>query len=186
MPLIWRIPDGYPQGQIGRYDRSSGPDRFIFSEARRLPEPLEMGPSARFECKKDALCQNDCIWADVGLPIVNERMKNFLNERVPDKIQFFGIDISAEDGIVLGYYLLNSTKEVEVIDLESSKYRFVPGTKSIMSFSDLRLNDGAMEGSDIGRDKIYLPYLFVGNRLAKELDTVGFRGVSLIEPSSVV
>ncbi len=179
MPLLWRIPDGYPQGQIGRYDRSSGPDRFIFSEGRRLPGPLEIGPSAQFDCKKDALCQNDCIWADAGLPIVNENMKDSLNAWVPDKVQFFEVDISAEDGTVSGYHLLNAAREVQIIDLESSKYNFVPGTKSIMSFSALRVNDSGMEDLDIGRDKIYLPYLFVGNRLAKELVAAGFRGLSL-------
>lgn len=186
MSFLWRIPDNYPQGQIGRYDRDHGPDRFVFLEGRRLQDPLEVRPRAKFECKNDDLHQNDCIWTDARVPIVNGRMRDFFIERVPDQVQFFGIDIIANNGGVSGYYLINSTKHFEVIDKSSSKYNFVPGTKEIMSFSALRVNDSGMDDIGVGRDKAYLSYLFIGDGLAKEFRAAEFRGASLIEPSSVV
>ncbi|WP_332819385.1 imm11 family protein [Sphingopyxis sp.] len=186
MPLLWRIPDDYPQEQIGRYDRDRGPDRFVFLKGCRLSEPFEIRPKIQFDCKKDDLCRNDCIWPDALVPIVNDRMRDFLNSRVSDQVQFFDVDISANDGNVYGYYILNLTNVFDVIDIDSSKYNFIPGTKKVMSFSSLRVYDSGIDDIGVGRDKIYLSYLFVGSGLAKDLKIAEFRGVSLIEPSSVI
>jgi hypothetical protein len=186
MPLLWRIPEDYPQSQIGRYNRVHGPDRFLFLEGCRIQEPFKIRPQVKFDCKKDDLHHDDCIWSDAGVPIVNERMKSFLSERVFDQVQFFDVDISAKNGGITGHYILNVTSIVEVIDMNSSKYDFVFGTEGIMSFSALRVIDGSMGGVSIGRDKNYLSYLFLSDLLAQQFKIAGFQGLSLVEPSSIV
>lgn len=186
MPLLWRIPDEYGQNEIGRYDRVHGPDRFVFLNGSRLSEPLGAKPRASFNCRTSDLLKYDCIWTDARIPIVSERLKDFLAIRAPQDIQVFGMDISAADGDLPGYYLLNVSHSIDVIDVSSSTYRVVPGSKEIMSFSDLRLIECGMENLTIGRDKAYPSFLFVGEGLANEIHAARFFGVALLQANVVV
>ena len=185
MPLLWRIPDDYPQGRIGRYDRSRGPDRFAFMDGALLPEPLAQSPRALFDCREEELSRDDCIWTDARIPIVNERLKAFLSERSLEQMQFVDIEIFVEGKNIGGYYIVNALKTAEIIDIDASIYRCVPGSREIMSFSVLRAKKGGMGALSVGRDRRYLAYLFVADDLASSIEAAGFRGAAMIEPSMI-
>lgn len=182
---LWRMPEDYPQSRIGRYDRGHGPDRFMFMQGCPIASP-KTNPKVAFGCSKNRLAEFDCIWADAGSPIIGEKLRGILADKASEWVQFFDVDISANDGALNSFWMLNVAACVEVIDVEKSRCTLVPGTNEIMSFSELVIDENEMVGAQIGREKSYLSYIFVSRALALTIDKADLTGIDLVVPSLVV
>jgi hypothetical protein len=52
--------------------------------------------------------------------------------------------------------------------------------------AELAIDENEMVGTQIGRDKSYLSYIFVAHALALEIDKADLKGIDLVVPSLVV
>ena len=185
MPYLWEITDELPINQIGIYDREIGPDRFIFSQGREIGPDLGVTPVVRFPCDKFELSKLDCLWTDGRVPLVSQRLRTLLEDLVPRKVEFFDIRIFAEDEEILGYYILNATRMINVIDVDKSEYRTVPGSDRIMAYEKIQIRSDFSDGIEFGRESSYFPYLFAGRELADAILNAGFGGMDFSEPEQV-
>jgi hypothetical protein len=185
MPSLWQFPDDLPVNQIGIYDRHIGPDRFLFLSGRRIGEGLGVRPLVRFDCESSKLRENDCLWTDGQVPLVNDRLRAFLNKKASGKVEFFDVELVNADGEMTGYHILNVINIISVIDVSTSQYRLIPGTDRIMAFDKIDIDHNFFDGMELGRELCYLPYLFSGKELAETMKCEKFSGIDLLEPAQI-
>lgn len=183
MPLIWEIPDRYPEHAIGEYDHTCSPDRFLFLQGRLLEEL----PAAtiKFGLKSDRLRTFDCLAHSGMIPLVSERLVSILAQTCPEDVQLFPAVVRAGDAEVAGYSLVNATRQVAAVDYADSSFVQIPGTKAVMKFNRLRHRPEAFEGIHIARERDYHSHLLVSEYLADELLRAGCTGLQFSHPEKV-
>lgn len=183
MPVIWRIPDRYPERAIGEYDRTCSPDRFLFLRGR----PLDYLPPAtiRFNIRAARVRKFDCLPHSGMIPLIGERLASVLLRVCPHEVQLFPAVVCATDAKLTGYCLLNATREVAGVDYEESSFVPIPGTDAVMKFNRLRHRAEAFDGIHIAREHDYNSYLWVSTPLAEELLRTDCTGLHFIRPEEV-
>ena len=184
MVYLWKIPSEYPDKLIGEYDKNLSPDRFIFTDG----EIVSIGknyPVITFEASIDELKRLDCLCNNAMLPVISERLACTLKEFASADIQLIDVVISASDGELVGYSLLNVTAKVIGIDKAASKFTLIPGTESIMGFKSLRYSSDCMGDHMLARDAEYSSNLMVSDGLVERLITMNLLGVGLYRPEDM-
>lgn len=183
MPLIWRIPESYPERAIGEYDRAASPDRFLFQQARRLGK---LPPATiRFDLSADQLRKFDCLAHSGMIPLVSQRVTAVLSRVCPDNVQLFPAVVHAVDAELDGYSLVNATRDVAAVDYADSSFVPIPGTDAVMKFNRLRHRSGVFDGIHIARERDYHSHLLISESLADELLHMGFTGLQFTHPEEV-
>jgi hypothetical protein len=183
MPLIWQIPESYPEPAIGEYDRAASPDRFLFQQARPLNDLPP--PSIRFDVRADQLRKFDCLAHSGMIPLVSQRLSAVLSRVCPDDVQLFPAVVRAVDAELAGYSLVNATREVAAVDYADSSVVPIPGTDAVMKFNRLRHRLGVFDGIHIARERDYHSHLLISESLAGELLRMGFTGLQFTHPEEV-
>lgn len=183
MPLIWEIPDSYPEEAVGEYEKASSPDRFLFRQGRRL-EDLPP-PTIRFDVRADQLREFDCLEHNGTIPIVSQRVSEVLLRICRDDVQLFPAVIRAIDSELVGYSLVNATREVAAVDYANSSFIPIPGTKAVMKFNRLRHRPGVFDGIHLARERDCHSQLLVSETLADEILRLGFTGLHFMRPEDV-
>jgi hypothetical protein len=183
MPLIWDIPESYPERAIGEYDRACSPDQFLFLKGR----PLGDAPPAtiRFSVRADRLRKFDCLAHSGMIPLVSQRLASVLARVCLDEVQLFPAVVHASDTELTGYSLVNATHEVAAVDYSKSSFVPIPGTDAVMKFNRLRHLSGAFDGIHIAREQDYHSHLLVSESLAEELLRIGATGLRFTQAEEV-
>jgi hypothetical protein len=175
MPLIWNIPDSYPERAIGEYDRAHSPDRFLFLGGRPLGD---LPPATiRFGVPADRLRKFDCLAHSGMIPLVSERLASVLIRVCLSDLELFPAVVHASDSELAGYSLVNVTREVAAVDYSESSFVPIPGTEAVMKFNRLRHISGVFDGIHIAREQDYHSHLLVSEYLADELLRLGATGL---------
>jgi hypothetical protein len=183
MALLWRTPDDYPQDAIGTYDRVTSPDRFVFRRGSVLS--LQEVPTIRFGVQRAALVRFDCLPNNSLIPLVSSRVRDLLNQLGVDDVQFFEASVTATDGAIPGYWLLNATHCVRGLDHSRSISMLIPGTEEIMGFRKLHYRQGCLGRYHIARDAEYRSHLLVSARVYEQFQHSKITGVALLFPQEV-
>ena len=125
MILSWKAPTYYSEQLIGSYDIESGSYETAGSNFDYLsllagkPYPLNMDkPKVYFPCKKKKLLAYDCLWLLGGVPLVTERLANFLTHQSAQDIQLIQPAVVIADGeeVDEAFFIVNSINTVNAID----------------------------------------------------------------------
>ena len=105
------------------YDIDCSPDSSLLRFVRRLDlSEFSPIPVVHFEVSQKRLLKFDCLANNTLVPLVNERLKNLLEQVAPNEVKFFPAKAMCSDGELEGYYFLNITTEIVGIDKEKSIY----------------------------------------------------------------
>ena len=183
MPLLWRIPDDFPERAIGEYERSKSPDRFLFREGRVLE--IDGMPTLKFDVPSVAIPPFDCLPNNSLVPLVNSRVKRVLEQLCPSDVQLFEASVIAADRAVTGYWLVNATHSVRGLDRSRSVYTHVPGTDQIMAFQKVHYHEDCLGRHHVARDAEYRSHLLVSGELHKRFQEQVITGVVFLFPEEV-
>lgn len=176
-PFIWSIPEPFPQGLIGVYDRQRSPDRFAFRKGEPLPEGIGT-PVFIFRASLEDLQAWDVLPNDAMLPLVGGRVAAILMQEAITQTQLLDAVVEHRGGVSRDRWkLVNVTTSVQAIDHALSKYTLVRGTKQVLGFTKLRYRPGALDEAKIARDAEYKSHILVSPSLAAALS--GVRGLGL-------
>lgn len=184
MIYLWGIPDNYVMERIGEYERAISPDRFLFLEGREVDIPRRP-PSFRFASTKSALRQFDVLPNNSGSPLLSSRAFTLLTAKSPSDVQWVPARVSAMDGMVQGYGVLNITSQVDAIDLPLSDFIPVPGTNAIMKVNSVTLTRSALGPSHLARERCYLPYLWVSQDIADMFEREGIQACTFTPAAAI-
>lgn len=185
-PLVWTIPEEFPQELIGTYDRERSPDRFEY----RKGEPVsgEIGtPVFAFQARFEDLQVWDVLPNDALLPLVSPRVAAVLRSKAAADCQLLDAVVEHRGGTAKdAWKVVNITILVQAIDHEASEYSLIRGTKQILGFRKLRYRPGALGNVKIARDAEYKSHVLVSPALASVLVEAGVRGLALRSAEQIV
>ena len=183
MPLIWTIPNNYPQHAYGEYDRASSPDRFLFLKSRSLDDLPQA--TIRFRARVHWLRKFDSLAHSARIPLVSQLFAAVLSRVCPNDVQLFPAIVSAADAEFSDYSLVNATREVAAVDYSESSVVYFPGTDFVMKFNRLSHLPGVFDGVHIARERDYPSHLLISESLAGELLRMNATGLKFIRPEEV-
>lgn len=193
MIYLWEVPETTLNKDIGEYDRTHSPDRFLLRTGRKL-DLMEFStiPVVHFEIPKKRVLKFDCLDNNTRIPLINEKIIDILEEESPKEVQFFPAKIICSDGELDGYSFLNVTAKVLGIDHEKSIYTNIetidPLTKkrivldAISGFTYLTYKPGCMGKHLLARDEEYLGNLLISEKLKLIFDKEKITGIWSVRP----
>lgn len=193
MVYLWEFPRNYPKKMIGLYDHDHSPNYLLFSEGKKLEKNELRGfddpaifehPVINFEVPKEKLISYDCIRNNASIPLVNERLKSFLEKLAPNDVQFFEAKLHCTDGDLEGYYFLNVTHEIKGIDFEKSDYEKIdmPRNTFRYDFNYMVYKPNCMDDYKFAREKDYHGNLIISKDMAHAIEKGHFKGIYLVRP----
>lgn len=160
MILSWKAPIYYSDNLIGSYDIQSGSYDAAGSNFDYLSlltgEPYPAGmdkPKVFFPCKKMKLLAYDCLWLLGDVPLVSERLANFLIQYAAHHIEFMTPTSITAAGEEVGdaYYIINAAQAVSAVDHgRSIAERSEKG--SILYFNEIWFHESAQGMNAIARE----------------------------------
>ncbi len=102
-------------------------------------------------------------------PIVTEQFVKVLENTGADNFQVFPVEIRFEDGVTLGYYLLNIIGRITCIDEKASDCSFVGPV--IMRMFGLKLIEENIRGQHIFRAGEYQDVIFISDRVKTAIES---------------
>ena len=120
MIKLWSIPSGWPNKQIGEIEKKKGTHYINFSIGKMLNANEIVSPTFVFKCNKKNMY--DVLPNSGLLPLVSERVISLLLPKFGDSFQFFPADVWNKGVNITGYYIINITKTLHIMDLKKSKY----------------------------------------------------------------
>lgn len=179
MIYLWKSPNNILNKEIGEYDRSLSPDRFLLQSGRNLdPNEFSPVPIVNFEIPQKRALKFDCLVNSARIPLINERAQEILEEIAsPNEVQFLPAKVICSDGELSGYSFLNITVEIVGIDYEKTIW-----TNSKTGFKYLTYKTGCMDMHNLARDKEYASNLLVTEKIKIIFDKAKITGVNLVRP----
>ncbi len=181
MVYLWEIPNNYKNRDIGEYDKEYSPDRFLLRKGLYLNE-FSPAPIVHFVVPRKNILKFDCLPNNSLIPLVNDRIKNILENIALQDVQFFPAKLMCKDGELEGYSFLNITCLVKGIDHEKSiclKMNDFDGTQFINGFHYLTYIKGCMGEHLLARDEEYHGNLLVDEKIKQIFDKEHIKGVWL-------
>jgi hypothetical protein len=177
IPYLWRVNNSYPDKLIGEYDYN-GPDYLLLRQAKVLGPEFGI-PEVRVEGRLEELGKVDNLYNNTGFPLVNDRLRTFLTERVPEDLQFLPTRVLAADGETVAFMLLNALHFVQAIDHDNTVFEFMTDGKTPLGFKKLTHLPDRMGDRGLAREAEYKGHLLVADWLAEELMAHKFTGFAL-------
>jgi len=184
-PLVWTIPEEFPEALIGNYDRKRSPDRFEYRKGQPVEASLGTPVFVFSGCLEDLL-EWDVLPNDAQLPLVNGKVAELLTREAGADVQLLAAIVEHQGGAANDHWkLLNITRAVQAIDHAASKYSLIDGTRQILRFDKLRYRSGALGDVKIARDAEYKSHILVSHSLADALIASKARGLALSGPEDM-
>mgnify|MGYP006921597102 CR=1 FL=1 len=180
--LIWEVPGGYPDDQIGQVARGSGTDRFKF----RKGITLNNVESPRVDFKKLNMLKSDYYPNNGDLLLVSDRLINVLNRYCPSDFQHFPANVFVAGKQVDGVRLLNVVSTVDAVDMKQSQYEKYNGTERIIGFTRLVFRKNCLGEHGLARAGEYKGFVLASRELALSLKEEGIRGISFSDPAEIL
>lgn len=125
MILSWKTPIHYNEKLIGAYDARIGSyeascsnfDYLALREGQPYPQTMDR-PPVFFQCSAQKLLQHDCLWLLGGIPLVSERLADFLDAQAPTDIELIQPRrlVADHQDVDQRFYIVNASRSVEAID----------------------------------------------------------------------
>jgi hypothetical protein len=178
MIYLWNSPDNILNKEIGEYDEVNSPDRFLLREGRKLDlKEFSPMPVVHFEILQKRVLKFDSLVNNARIPLVNERVRDILEENSPKEVQFFPAKVICSDGELESYSFLNVTVEIVGIDKEKTIY-----DRSGYGFHYLTYKKGCMGEHLLARDKEDHGNLLVSEKLKLIFDKEKITGTWFVRP----
>ena len=185
MIYMWEEPISFSDRRLGVYDKKESPDRFLLFRGRELSGDEFNKPAiVEFEVSKKIMSKYDCLPNTSSIPLVNERIRDILNEIAPNDVQFLDVLVVCPDGELNDYKLVNAVRRFKGIDHEKSIEKRVNKGKRIRGFYYLTFKPGSMEPYHIARDEEYRINLVVSEKIKQAFDKAKpkLKGIRLVKP----
>lgn len=182
MIFFWIFPEKYPNRNIGIFDDTCSPNRFLLMNGRFLPPDEFNNPTVRFIAPQNVLLKYDCLPNNTLVPLINERLKNILEDMAPNDVQFIPTNGVCPDGLLKDYYFLNFTNTIVGIDHEKSVYTKMLYGDHISGFSRAVYKPNCMGEHLLARDSEYHSHILVAKKLKDIFDKEKIKGVRLALP----
>ncbi|MBA8234211.1 imm11 family protein [Escherichia fergusonii] len=134
----WTIPEQYANKYIGEYQYESF-DYLLFSHSKPIERVENINPVIIYTMPDEMINKYDCLPNSSLIPVVNERLKDFLETHAKGNVAFHKIDLQTNNGLKDGFYLLNTLTKLPLIDMQHSHYQYIPGTTALMGFEQFFL-----------------------------------------------
>lgn len=178
MIYLWESPEKVLNKEIGEYDRTCSPDRFLLRASRKLElNEFSPMPTVHFKIPQQRALKFDCLANGAMIPLINKRVQEILKEVAPNEVQFFPAKVLCPDGELAGCSFLNVTVEIEGIDHEKTVY-----DQSGYGFHYLTYTKGCMGEHPLARDKEYHSNLLVSEKLKIIFEQEKITGVWFVRP----
>ncbi|POP40411.1 hypothetical protein CHU32_27580 [Superficieibacter electus] len=174
---MWSIPEQYPNKHIGgyQYDIVS---YFLFNRSIHV-EKMNIHPVINYKADLNILNKYDCLPNNSLIPVINERLKIFLEAHSNNNVEFYKVDIHANDGLLKDFYILNVITKLPLINLRNSICEYIPNTeKAIMGFKKVSFIKNPPGDFSIARCSEYLSYLMLSDELVVKMKKEKFKGVA--------
>ncbi len=189
LPLIWRENPGFKycvvlelNGVERAYELAKG-----ISRAKNFPSSAYFQMDKQFK-KQVALSDNIANLDNMAL--VSQRLKAFIEERKPKRVEFLKVRIldHKDKAVKEDYYILNPLTVVDCIDTQQSKLVWNSiDPELIAGITKMVLRPNAIDPELLMfRPKHKARRLFVRRDFAQEIQDAGFTGVAFTEPSKFV
>jgi Immunity protein family (Imm11) len=189
LPLIWREHPGNKycvvlalNGVERGYELTKG-----VSRAKGFPPDAYFQMDKQF--KKQVALSDNVANLD-SMPLVSQRLKTFIEERKPKRIEFLRVKIldHKDKPVKDDYFIVNPLTVVDCIDTQQSKFMWNSiDPELIAGITKLVLKPKAIDPELLMfRPKHDEGRVFLRRDLAQEIQTAGFTGVTFIEPSKFV
>ena len=161
MILSWKAPVYYNDKLIGSYDAERGSYETAGSTFDYLslltgkPYPADMDkPKIFFPCKKKKLLTYDCLWLLGDIPLVSQRLADFLIQNAGHSVELLPPTSIAADGEQVSeiYYVVNAAQAISAVD-HSKSVAELSDNGSILYFNEIWLHDNAAEMGAIARER---------------------------------
>ncbi len=180
---FWRIPDLYPNRYVGVYEQ--GPDWLALSSGDyvHVDSPLHF---LFDEASLDSLVQLGCLWNNIGVPIVEGKLAQFIKDLGGEDVQLLPCAIDAKDRSGENFFVLNILPTVLCINhKESIIHRFDEG--EISGFKKLKLKtDACMMGHMFAREREYRSFIVVSEEAMLRISTLNLDGVQFFTDRSML
>ena len=184
MPLLWRIPEDYPDECIGAYDKAASFDRFLLKHGQPI-NVAESRPVVRFDVTAERLRAYDCLPNTAQVPLISGRLIGALQELCESDFQSIPALVVATDTHLEDFAYLNVTTAVKAIDHARSMCRFVPGTEEIMSFRQLHYEPNCLGKQHLARDIEYRSHLLASDQVLLLVRRLQAKGVALLSAEEI-
>lgn len=161
MILSWKAPIYHSEKLLGSYDAESGSYETTGSNFDYLsllsgePYPAEMDrPKIFFPCQKKKLLVYDCLWLLGDVPLVSQRLADFLVQKAEPHIQLLKPTSIAANGEEVDddYYIVNAAQTISAVD-HSKSVAELSESGSILYFNEIWLHDTAAGMGQIARER---------------------------------
>ncbi|HDS1655083.1 TPA: hypothetical protein QEL76_003043 [Stenotrophomonas maltophilia] len=125
MILSWKTPIHYNEKLIGAYDAHIGSyeascsnfDYLALLDGQPYPRGMDR-PPVFFQCSAQKLLKYDCLWLLGGIPLISERLADFLNAQAPTDIELIEPRhlVADQRDVDQRFYIVNASRSVEAID----------------------------------------------------------------------
>ncbi len=111
-------------------------------------------PKIFFPCKKKKLLTYDCLWLLGDIPLVSQRLADFLVQNAGHSIELLPPTSIAADGEQVSeiYYIVNAAQAISAVD-QSKSVAELSDNGSILYFNEIWLHDNAAEMGAIARER---------------------------------
>lgn len=187
MIYLWETPKTIKNKEIGCYNEDLSPDRFLLYYVKPIiNQEIISSPQVEFSLTQNGVLVFDCLTNNSNVPLVNQRVKDILEDIASKEIQFINADIICTNGVLKGaYYYLNILNKVMAIDHEKSVYTKYTDSNGILRFEYLVYNANALNGLNIARDFEFAPHLLVNEKIKTAFDKEKITGVRFIRSEDI-
>jgi hypothetical protein len=162
------------QAPIDKEGRRIHPAEFLKGINLVLSEPVHIPLRRPGECL-------DFTFADYGMPVINQRIADFLKAICADEIQLFSASV---DGSAQEHFILNILNLKDCMDMTHSVYDLwkeadnVPeNVGKIFGVFDLKIDPNRFAGADICRIPDWKVPIVVSERIKVFLESNKFTGI---------
>lgn len=171
-PSLTSTPSGTRTGLIWAEGRRFLPSEYDFSNLEFVCETLPTGEMTDFAA------------ADIGAPIVSEKLKTVL-DRFDVPVQYFPVDIYETEGVRPSqeYYAMNILEMADCIDFDASELDVEKEDGEIVDILEVGtmvLKDDSF--GDMYRMDMFWRVIVVEGQLAEKLRDLDVPGMKLIQP----
>lgn len=161
MILSWKAPIYHSEKLLGSYDAEIGSYETAGSNFDYLsllsgePYPADMDrPTIFFTCQKKKLLAYDCLWLLGDIPLVSQRLADFLMQKANPHIQLLKPTSIVANGEAVddGYYIVNAAQAISAID-HSKSVPELSDSGLILYFNEIWLRDTAAGMDGIARER---------------------------------
>ncbi len=163
--------------------KNTGTDRFEFQKAILLDAASTKCPDIVFECDKKYL--SDVLPNSGSMLVVSRKVIDILESFCSKDFQVFEANVYVKEKKISGYYLLNLTSSLQVIDKEKSLFRTMKNSTAILKFDKIVYSVEDITNNDIVRNSDYLSHVLVSKRLKEVFEKEKIKGVEFRDATQV-